>query len=121
MPKEYSRNRRVADLIQRELAVLIQRYVQGPEVGLVTISTIDVSPDLGNARVYITCLGNQTGIEDIIDLLNEMAGQFRRELAKTSTMRSVPRLEFRFDQALEHANRLTDLIDSLHTNKKTSP
>jgi ribosome-binding factor A len=118
MPKEYGRNRRVADVIQRELASLIQKYVQDSGSGLITISTIDVSPDLRNARIYVTCMGNQLAKETIVDDLNELAGQFRHELAQTSTMRSVPKLDFRFDTALERANHLTSLIDSLHNEKK---
>lgn len=119
MPREFGRHRRVADQIQREMAAILQKYAQGPASGLLTVSTVDVSPDLRNARVYVTCLDNQTEAHAVIEDLNEMAGQFRRELAKTSTMRYVPKLDFRFDETLKHANYLTSLIDSLHTDKKT--
>lgn len=114
MAKEYTRNRRVADLIQRELAKLIQRYIQDDEIGLVTISSVDVSPDLKNARIFFTCLSNKVSVDDVTDRLNEFNSQFRHELSQILIMRSVPRIHFEFDQNLDRANRLTALIESLH-------
>lgn len=118
MAKDFSRSRRVADLIQRELAVLIQRYIQDGDFGLITISSVDVSPDLKNAKVYFTCLDNQATVEVVTDGLNELAGQFRHELSHSIVMRSVPRLRFEFDQNLDRANRLTALIESLHPGRE---
>ena len=118
MPREYGRNRRVADQVQRELAVFIQRDLGDAGLGLITVSTVDVSPDLKNARVYITVLGTNVDNAEIIDILNERAGHFRHELAKSLTMRSVPRLAFVFDSSVERGNRLSALIDSLHKDNE---
>ena len=117
MPKEYSRSRRVAELVQRELAVLIPKYLQDTDVGLVTVSNVDVSPDLKNAKVYITSIINTIENDEVADRLNELAGQLRHDLSRLIIMRSVPRLHFEFDHALERANRLTALIDSLKSGK----
>ena len=117
MPREFSRSRRVADLIQREVAVLIQKYIQDPDLGLITVSGVNVSPDLKNARVLFTCMANKTGIDHISVLLNEYSGLFRHELARSLTMRSVPKISFEFDYSLDRANRLTALIESLDNNK----
>jgi ribosome-binding factor A len=114
MAKEFSRSRRVADLIQRELAGLIQRDIHDHDLGMVTVSTIDVSPDLKNAKVYFTCLGNTVAIEQVVVRLNEHIGSFRHELSKTLILRSVPKLKFVYDHSLDRANKLTSLIDSLH-------
>ncbi len=116
MPKEFSRNRRVAELLQRELALLVQQYTQNSDMGMVTLSTIDVSPDLKNAKIFITCLGNTTDINEIVNVLNGHEGQFRHELTKMVTLRVIPKLHFEFDHSLEQANKLTALIDSLHTD-----
>jgi ribosome-binding factor A len=117
MPREYGRNRRVADLIQRELAELIQRELDMNRVGMVTISGAEVSPDLTQARVYFTCIGGKVGPAALSAELNEMSGHFRHHLAKTLTMRSVPRLEFRFDESVERGSRMSELIDSLKKDK----
>jgi len=116
MAKEFSRSRRVADLIQRELAVLIQRDIQDHALGMVTVSTVDVSPDLKNAKVFFTCIGNTVAVEDVFIRLNEHIGQFRHELSKSLILRSVPKLKFAYDYSLDRANKLTSLIDSLHVD-----
>lgn len=117
MPREFGRNQRVADLIQRELAPLLQRELDIGRFGLVTISGADVSPDLTQARVYFTCIGGNAGHEAVAAELNARAGQFRHHLAQSFSMRSVPRLEFRFDASVEHGSRMSELIDSLHKDR----
>ncbi len=117
MPRQFSRSRRVADLVQRELARLIQREIADTHLGLITISAVDVSPDLTNAKIYITSLGADSGMEKVIDVLNEQAGHFRHELAQVLPLRGVPRLEFAFDSSIERGSRLSALIDSLTTEK----
>ena len=111
MPREYGRNQRVADLLQRELALIIQKELSIPETGLLTISFVDVSPDLRNAKVYFTCLNPHFPETEIVASLNEKAGYFRHLLAQTLPLRGVPRLVFLFDHSISRANRLSQLID----------
>lgn len=117
MPREYGRNRRIADQIQRELAAVIQRELDMGRVGMVTISGADVSPDLTQARVYFTQIGGRVSHAELGAELNGMAGHFRHHLAKALTMWSVPRLEFRFDESVERGSRMSELIDSLTKDK----
>ena len=118
MQKQYGRNQRVADLIQRELAPLMQRDLRDPKMGLVTISRVDLSPDLGNARIFITSIGGLPDQEKLVTSLNHSAGHFRHELAKILRLRSVPRLHFAYDISIEKGNRLYALIDSLKTDER---
>ena len=111
MAREFGRNQRVADLLQREVALLLQKEVSIKEAGLITVSFVDVSPDLRNASIYFTCLQPTCTEEAIVDLLNERAGHLRHLLAQVLPLRAVPQLAFRFDHALKRANRLTELID----------
>ena len=117
MQKQYGRNQRVADLIQHELAPLLQRDLRDPKMGLVTISRVDLSPDLGNARIFITSIGGLPDQKKLVTNLNHSAGHFRYELAKILPLRSVPRLHFAYDTSIEKGNRLYALIDSLKTDK----
>ena len=64
MAKEYSRTQRIGDQMQRELAQLIRREVKDPRVGLVTITAVEVSRDVGHAKIFITVMG-QDSAEDI--------------------------------------------------------
>ncbi len=114
MPKQFSRSRRVADLVQKELARLIQRQIKDPRLGMITIASADISPDLKNARVYVTSLGGDANVEELVETLNDMAGHFRYELAQVLSLRVVPKLKFVFDSSIERGSRLSALIDSLH-------
>jgi ribosome-binding factor A len=123
MSREFSRSQRVGDHIQKELSTIIRMPVRDAGLGLVTISAVDLSTDLSYAKIYVTCLGldQESDLEstsdraEILIMLNENAPQFRYQLSKILTTRIVPKLNFMFDESLEQANRLTSLIDSLHS------
>ncbi len=123
MAKEFSRSQRVGDHIQQELSTIIRMPVRDAGLGLVTISAVDLSTDLSYAKIYVTCLGldqdnaleSKSDRTEILTMLNENAPQFRHQLSKILTTRIVPKLKFMFDESLEQANRLTSLIDSLHS------
>ena len=121
MAKEFSRSQRVGDQIQKEMATIIQMPVRDAGLGLVTISAVDLSTDLSHAKIYVTCLGididSTSDRAEILAMLNDNAPQFRHQLSKILTTRIVPKLIFMFDESLEQANRLTSLIDSLHTDE----
>jgi len=129
MAKEFSRTQRVGDHIQKELAIIIQMPVRDAGLGLVTISAVNLSTDLAYAKIFVTCLSmGHTESEqldnnkddaldraEVLAMLNHNAVQFRHQLSKILTTRTVPKLQFMFDESLEQANRLTSLIDTLHT------
>ena len=69
MAKEYSRTQRIGDQMQRELAQLIRREVKDPRVGLVTITAVEVSRDVGHAKIFITVMG-QDSAEEIAQSIN---------------------------------------------------
>lgn len=114
MPKEFSRSLRVGELVQRELAGIIQRHFDSIQYGMITISAIDISPDIKNAKIFFTCLENNPEITDVEEILNNYAWQFRHELSKSLSLRVIPKLRFKYDHSLERANRLSKLIDSLN-------
>ncbi|MGD8207787.1 MAG: 30S ribosome-binding factor RbfA [Chromatiales bacterium] len=111
MAREFPRSLRIAEQIRRELAVLVRR-VKDPRVGMVTFGEVEVSRDLGHAKVYFTVLG--AGLEDSRACeqgLNHAAGFLRRELGKVMHVRSVPELRFVYDEMPERGSRLAALID----------
>lgn len=112
MAKEYSRTQRVADHLQRELAALIQHEVRDPRLGMVSITGVDVSRDMGHAKVYYTSMGCDTAedAKESTAVLNKAAGFLRRELSRDSAMRSVPQLRFIFDSSVGRGRDLEDLI-----------
>lgn len=113
MAKEYARTERVADYLQRELAGLIQREVRDPRVGMVSITGVDVSRDLGHARVYYTAIGADSAedAKESTEALNRASGFLRSQLSRDSNMRSVPQLRFYFDTSVGRGRDLEALIE----------
>ncbi|MCE2918061.1 MAG: 30S ribosome-binding factor RbfA [Rubrivivax sp.] len=102
-----NRGHRVADQIQRDLAELM-RELKDPRIGLVTINTIEVSPDYAHAQVYFSLL-----VGDALECeaaLNEAAGFLRNGLFKRLAIHTVPTLHFHFDKTTERAADLSALI-----------
>lgn len=113
MAKEYSRTQRIGDQMQRELAQMIPREVRDPRLGFVTITAVDVSRDLGHAKVFITLMG-ENDTEKValnLEILNEAAGYLRMLLGKSMKLRSVPQLHFHFDQSISRGAHLSALIE----------
>jgi ribosome-binding factor A len=102
-----NRGFRIADQIQRDLAELI-RTLKDPRVGLVTINSVEVSPDYAHAQVYFSLL---VGSPDECEVaLNEAAGFLRNGLFKRLTIHTVPTLHFHFDKTTERAVEMSALI-----------
>ena len=113
MAKEYGRDQRVADFVQRELAVILQFEMKDPRVGMVSVNDVRVSTDLGYADVYVSSIGVD-GAEaraELVGVLSGAAGWLRSLLAKRSQMRSTPRLRFHWDEVAERSRALVDLIN----------
>ena len=97
----------VADQIQRDVAELI-RDLKDPRIGMVTINSIEVSPDYAHAQVYFSVLvgdAEETGLA-----LNEASGFLRNGLFKRLSIHTVPTLHFHFDKTTERAADLSALI-----------
>jgi ribosome-binding factor A len=102
-----NRGHRVADQIQRDVAELI-RELKDPRIGMVTIHTVEVSPDYAHAQVYFSVLVGDAQASEAA--LNEAAGFLRNGLFKRLAIHTVPTLHFHFDATTERAASLNDLI-----------
>lgn len=111
MAKQSNRSQRVADYLQQELARLIQQEVRDPRVGMVDVIAVDVTRDLGHARVYVTLM--TTDQEEAIAALNKASGFLRSQLAKGNKMRTTPSLRFVYDESVKRGSYLSNLIDEV--------
>jgi ribosome-binding factor A len=112
MPKRHSqRAQRVGDQIQKELADLLRNEVKDPRVGPVTVTRVDVSPDLSHATVHFTHLAGHEHGEESVAALERTAGFLRSELSRRLNLYSVPQLHFAYDDSIEQGLRLSQLID----------
>lgn len=113
MAREFSRTNRIGQLVMRELAQMIQHEVSDPRVGLVTVSHVDVTPDMKYAKVYVTRLNgvdSEQDIEECLQGLQRAAGFLRRNLAGRVELRNIPELRFQYDTSLEHGFNMDELI-----------
>src|SRR5690348_15648104 len=107
-----SRQARIADQIQRELAELVRTEIRDPRVGsLVTLTGVELSRDQSHAKVFFTVLGAETAAQEAGEGLQRAAGFLRSQLAHRLTTRKVPELHFEFDESVERGVRLSRLID----------
>ena len=113
MAREFSRTRRVGQQIQREIALILQREVKDPRIGMVTVSDVEVSRDLNYAKIYVTFLQLENDAERIkegLQGLTEAAGYIRSLLGSAMRLRVVPELRFYYDQTLVEGMRLYNLV-----------
>ena len=110
--------RRVAELLKRELAVLIQHELNDPRVQGVTLTATEVARDLSSAKVYFTCLAGAQSVKPSVTALNKAAHFLRRQLIDRLTLRGVPALRFFYDESVERGAALSSLIDSARAQDK---
>jgi len=106
------RPQKVADQIQRVLSVVLSRELRDPRLGLVTLTAVNVAPDLSHALVYFTCL-DAAQVEPAAAALRSAAGYLRTQLAKRIKLYATPELRFRHDESIARGAQLSQLIDSV--------
>ncbi len=118
MPRAFPRSRRIAEQIRRELAEIIRLELKDPRanVGLLTLTDVEMTSDNAHAKVFFTLLGNDEAGADEANAMMEAAlthaaGFLRRALAHRMKLRIVPTLHFAYDTSVQRGMRLSRLID----------
>ena len=102
---------RVSSDMQRELCNILLLEAKDEDFKNVTITDVDVTNDLGFAKIYFTTLDNREKVEKD---LNNAAGFFRRELSQRLDIRHTPELRFIFDESIENGQKIEKIIEELH-------
>lgn len=110
MHKDTGRTRKIGELLQRELAVMIGREMNDPRVAQVNLTAVDVAADLAHAKVFITHLGGQEQAQKAVAALNHAAGFLRHELRDRVLLRQVPILHFVYDESVERGDTIERLL-----------
>ena len=112
MGREFERTQRVSHFLHEELARLLQTTVRDPRVQQVNLTGVEVSRDLSHARVFFTLMSDVSVAEqsEIAGVLSQVSGFLRSELAKSSSMRMVPRISFRFDESVGRGRDMESLL-----------
>ncbi|CDL82860.1 30S ribosome-binding factor RbfA [Xenorhabdus szentirmaii] len=119
MAREFSRTQRVSQEMQKEIAIILQREVKDPRIGMPTVSGVEVSRDLAYAKVFVTFLNvliegqDSEKVEEGIKALNEASGFIRSLLGKAMRLRVIPELTFSYDSSLVEGMRMSNLVSNV--------
>ena len=106
------RMRRVDEAVKQVLSEAIPT-LKDPRIGFVTVTAVDTTSDLDQAKVWVSVLGNERQRKRTLDALEGASGVLQATLNRELKLRRTPRLEFVYDRAVEHGVRMTHLIDEL--------
>ena len=109
-----SRPDRVADQLRGELASLLAREVHDPGIGFVTLTRVRVTPDLQQAHVYYTALGDEKARRNTDKALSRSSGFLRRQIGARLRLKRTPELTFHYDESIAGQDRIEQLLSEIH-------
>jgi ribosome-binding factor A len=104
---------RVAEMIRTEISEILLYSMRDPRLGLVTVTDVKISPDLKQARVYVSVLGSADERKTSLAVLNSAAPHLRHELGSRARLRVVPDLSFHYDPSIEYGAHIEELIQQI--------
>jgi ribosome-binding factor A len=112
-----SRPDRVADQIRSELATLLSREVHDPGLGFVTLTRVHISPDLQQARIMFTALGDEKSRASSARALERAAPFLRRQIGSRLRLKRAPELKFVYDESIAGQDRIEQILNELQLPK----
>lgn len=106
------RLQRVCEVLKRELGLIILRELTFP-TPLVTLSAVDITPDLKQAFVYVSALGNDAQRQEVLTLLEQNRGMLQALVSKRVVLKHTPHLNFKLDDSIERGSRVLNILDDL--------
>lgn len=114
-----SRPEKAAELIRAEVSEILRAKVSDPRIGFVSITSVDVSPDLENAAIYVSIFGGEKDKAAAMAGLESATKFVRGELGRRVEFRQVPQIRFVRDDSLEKGSNVLGIINKLHKDEKT--
>jgi ribosome-binding factor A len=115
------RTERLSEEIREEVALLIASELKDPRIGFVTVTRVEVTPDLRTARIYVGVLGTEKQRTTSLAGLKQGAGFLRRALGRTLRLRYTPELLFQYDEGLEASDRVAKLLAEIGSSPTAAP
>lgn len=114
MTGKYDRTRRIGEQMRRDLAQAVGEILDHPHASMLSFTDVRVTRDLSFAKVYVThVLDNAIEREELVQALNDKAGQFRHYLAKQLSIRKIPELTFYYDESVEYGAKMENLLSQI--------
>ncbi len=108
------RAHRVAEQMKKELGEILTRKIKDPRGGFVTVTDVEVTGDLQQAKIFISVLGDEKEKQDTLLGLSKAKGFIRSEIGQRIRLRKTPEIYFEFDEALERGNRIDKILRDLN-------
>ncbi len=105
------RMRRVNEALREVLSARIAAGLKDPRIGFVTVTSVETTPDLRHARVYVSVLGTEEEREDTLEGLRSSAGYLQSVVGTQVRMKRTPTLEFLHDDSIDHGFRISELLE----------
>ena len=112
------RANRVGEQMKKELGDIISRKIKDPRIGFVTVTDVEVTGDLQQAKVFISVLGDEEQRENTLKGLAKAKGFIRTEIGQRIRLRKTPEITFEFDESVDYGNRIENLLHQLHSDDK---
>jgi ribosome-binding factor A len=112
------RPQRVALQIQQEVSIMISRNMKDRRIGFVTVTGVQMSPDLKHARIYVSLMGSEEEKKESLATLIHAAGWVRHELGQKIRMKFVPEIVFLTDTSQDYGEHIDELINKIHNEHK---
>lgn len=108
-----NRTGRVSEQIKKELSVLIQTELKDPRIGFITLTGVEVTSDLSQAKVYLSIFGDEESKQASLKGLDKANGFLRTELGKRMRLRHTPELIFKMDESIAYGSRIEKLLGDI--------
>ncbi len=109
---------RVGEQIKKELSQILQTELKDPRIGFITVTGVDVTNDLSQARVYLSVLGRDEQKEETLKALAKGQGFIRSELGRRIRLRHTPELIFKFDTSIEYGSHIEKLLQQINQEER---
>ncbi|MBI3599296.1 MAG: 30S ribosome-binding factor RbfA [Nitrospinae bacterium] len=109
----FKRSDRVGGVILEEISRMIMRELKDPRIGFTTLTRIELSDDIRNAKVFVSVMGGETEKKNTMKALESASGFIKRELWKNLRLKNIPDIIFKLDTSMEHSEKISRILDEL--------
>jgi ribosome-binding factor A len=112
------RTEKVGEELKQRISIILTKDLSDLDLGLVSVTKVQVTPDLRNAKVFLSFLGNKLPVEKCLEKIDNRKKLIRLHLASNIYLKRVPELSFQYDDSMAFANKIDELIKEIHKNDK---
>jgi ribosome-binding factor A len=115
---EYKRTDRVSELIREEISLILLEEIKDPRIQFVSITRVEVSPDLKHAKIFASVLGSEEKKKEAFEGLKSARGFIQKKLGRKLSLRCTPEISFRVDTSIEHGLHIYELLTEIKNKEE---